>query len=71
MDKGYTPEEVLKQCQRLDQAGIGYRFFYLTGISGAGRGAQGARKSAELFNRLHPQLIGSSMLTIYPESRLY
>ena len=71
MDKGYTPEEVLKQCQRLDQAGIGYRFFYLTGISGAGRGAQGARKSAELFNQLHPQLIGSSMLTIYPESRLY
>lgn len=71
MDKGYGPEDVLTQCQRLDGAGIGYNFFYLTGISGAGRGREGAVASAELFNRLHPRLIGSSMLTIYPNSRLY
>lgn len=71
MDKGYTPEDVLTQCRRLDAAGISYNFFYLTGISGAGRGREGAMASAELFNRLHPRLIGSSMLTIYPNSRLY
>lgn len=71
MDKGYAPEDVLTQCQRLDGAGIGYSFFYLTGISGAGRGQAGAEASAALFNRLHPRLIGSSMLTVYPESRLY
>lgn len=71
MDKGYAPEDVFIQCQRLDRAGIGYSFFYLTGISGAGRGGAGAEASAALFNRLHPRLIGSSMLTVYPESRLY
>ena len=54
MDKGYTPEDVLVQCQRLDRAGIGYNFFYLTGIAGAGEGERSAKASAEVFNRLHP-----------------
>ena len=67
---GYD-EDVLAQCRRLDAAGIGYNFFYLTGVSGAGRGREGAIASAELFNRLHPRIVGSSMLTIYPNSRLY
>ena len=71
MDKGYTPEDILTQCQRLDRAGIGYNFFYLTGIAGAGQGERSALASAELFNRLRPRLIGSSMLTLYPDSRLY
>ena len=71
MDKGYTPEDILAQCQRLDRAGIGYNFFYLTGIAGAGQGERSAKASAEVFNRLHPRLIGSSMLTVYPDSRLY
>lgn len=71
MNKGYGPEEITAQCRRLDRAGIRYSFFYLAGISGAGRGAGGARKSAEVFNQLHPQIIGSSMLTVYPESALY
>lgn len=71
MDKGYTPEDISVQCQRLDRAGIGYNFFYLTGIAGAGEGERSAKASAEVFNRLHPRLIGSSMLTIYPDSALY
>ena len=71
MDKGYTPEDILTQCRRLDRAGIGYNFFYLTGIAGAGQGERSAIASAEVFNRLRPRLIGSSMLTLYPDSRLY
>lgn len=71
MDKGYAPEDILVQCQRLDRAGIGYNFFYLTGVAGAGQGERSALASAALFNRLRPRLIGSSMLTVYPDSRLY
>ena len=71
MDYGYTPEDILVQCRRLDQAGIGYRFFYLTGIAGAGQGERSALASAAVFNQLHPRLIGSSMLTVYPDSQLY
>ncbi|MCI8601377.1 MAG: radical SAM protein [Oscillospiraceae bacterium] len=71
MNKGYSAETIIKQAERLDRAQISYNFFYLAGISGAGRGKEGALKSAEAFNRTHPKIIGSSMLTIFPESQLY
>ncbi len=71
MDKGYAPEDILIQTRRLDEAGIGYHFFYLAGIAGAGRGRESAARSAEVFNQTHPRRIGSSMLTVFPESRLY
>ena len=71
MHKGYLSEDILIQCKRLDQAGIHYHFFYLTGISGAGRGRESAKSTAEICNQLHPLIIGASMLTIYPTSELY
>ena len=71
MNKGYTAADIVKQCQRLDQAGIHYSFFYLVSISGAGRGEIGAKATADVCNRLHPTLIGVNMLTIYPDSELY
>ena len=71
MNKGYTADDIVKQCQRLDQAGIHYSFFYLVSISGAGRGEIGAKATADVCNQLHPTLIGVNMLTIYPDSELY
>lgn len=71
MNKGYLSIDIVEQCRRLDEAGISYNFFYLTGISGAGRGEEGARATAKVCNQLHPKLIGANMLTIYPESELY
>ena len=71
MDKGYAPEDIIAQTRRLDGAGIGYHFFYLAGIAGAGKGAESAVRSAEVFNRTRPRRVGSSMLTVFPESRLY
>lgn len=70
MDKGYLTADILEQCGRLDRAGIRYNFFYLTGISGAGRGEEGARLTAAVCNRLHPGIVGANMLTVYPDSRL-
>lgn len=71
MNKGYAAADIVEQCQRLDQAGIRYSFFYLAGISGAGRGEAGAIATAGVCNRLHPELIGVNMLTVYPDSELY
>ena len=71
MRKGYTSSDILTQCKRLEQADIEYGFFYLTSISGKGRGEAGAKASAEVFIQLHPFLVGPNMLTIYPESDLY
>ena len=71
MDKGYQAQEIVRQAQRLDRAGISYHFMYLAGLAGAGQGEEGARRSAEIFNQTRPKIIGSSMLTVYPESRLF
>ena len=71
MNKGYTSSDIIKQCQRLDFAGIHYSFFYLVSISGAGRGEIGAKLTAEICNQIHPTLIGANMLTIYTDSELY
>lgn len=71
MDKGYTSNDIVEQTHRLDLANISYNFFYLTGISGAGNGVNGAMESAKVFNQTNPKIIGSSMLTIYPESKLF
>lgn len=71
MKKGYAASDIVAQCRRLDKAGIHYNFFYLTGISGAGRGEIGAKLTAEICSQLHPNLICANMLTIYPDSELY
>ncbi len=71
MHKGYLAQDIITQCQRLDHANISYRFFYLTGISGARKGEKSAQATATVCNQLHPQLIGANMLTVYPDSLLY
>ncbi|MDD3277978.1 MAG: radical SAM protein [Lachnospiraceae bacterium] len=71
MNKGYQAQEIVKQTHRLDKVNITYNYFYLTGVSGAGHGVEGALESAKIFNMTHPKIIGSSMLTIFPESELY
>lgn len=71
MNKGYQSSDIVEQCKRLDEAGISYHFFYLTGISGAGQGEEGARMTAEVCNKLSPKLVGANMLTIYSQSELF
>lgn len=71
MNKGYGARDIAEQAARLDGAGVSYSFFYLAGISGAGRGREGAARSAEVFNRTRPKRVGSSMLTVFPNSALY
>lgn len=71
MQKGFGVREIIEECKKLDEVGMEYNFFYLAGIYGAGRGETGAKNTAQVFNRLHPQTIVSSMLTIDKSSELY
>lgn len=71
MNKGYRAKDIIEQCARLDAAGITYAFFYLVGISGKGRGIDGAKRTAATVNHTNPWLIGANMLTIYKSSELY
>ncbi len=71
MHKGFGTKEIIEECKRLDEAGMDYNFFYLAGIYGSGHMEEGVKNTAEVFNQLHPKVIVSSMLTIYPTSELY
>lgn len=71
MNKGYTSADILEQCHKLDEANIEYDIFYLTGIYGKGKSAEGVSETLKIFNRINPKLIGASMLTVYPTSELY
>lgn len=70
MNKGYNADDILSQCQKLDEAGIEYNFFYLTGIYGAGKSEKGVEETLKIFNQLNPKLVGASMLTVYSNSTL-
>ena len=64
MRKGYTSADISEQCRKLDEAGIEYNFFYLTGIYGKGKSRQGVENTLKIFNALNPKIIGASMLTV-------
>lgn len=70
MDKGYESADIVRECHRLDAAGIGYAFFCLAGIAGKGRGIENARATAAVCNQTNPWLVGVNMLTVYKSSEL-
>ncbi len=57
MQKGHSAADIVEQGRRLHKAGIGFTFFYLAGMAGAGRGQQNARASAEVFSAAGPSRI--------------
>jgi len=69
--KGYTADDILKQCRKLDEAGIEYYFVYMTGLAGMGGGTRNAVNSARLFSRLNPYFISVDALTLFPNTKLY
>ena len=71
MHKGFGTKEIIEECKRMDEVGMDYNFFYLAGIYGSGHIEEGVSNTVKVFNKLHPKIIVSSMLTIYPTSELY
>ena len=69
--KGYMADDILKQCRKLDEAGIEYYFVYMTGLVGKGGGTRNAVNSARLFSRLNPYFISVDALTLFPNTKLY
>ena len=71
MNKGYTANDIIEQCKKLEEANIRYNFVYLTGLAGRNKGEQNAVNTANVFNQLHPFTINFVSLTVFPESELY
>lgn len=70
-NKGYSSQDILEQCQKLDDAGIEYYFVYMTGLAGANNGYRNAVNSAKLFSRLNPYFISVDSLTLFPNTEFY
>lgn len=70
-NKGYTSQDILEQCRKLDEAGIEYYFVYMTGLAGKGGGYRNAVNSAKLFSQLNPYFISIDSLTLFPDTDLY
>ena len=70
-NKGYTAEDIIEQCRKLDEAGIEYYFVYMTGLAGQGGGYRNAVNSAKLFSQLNPYFISVDSLTLFPDTELY
>lgn len=71
MSKGYTADDIVEQCKKLEEADIRYHLVYLTGLAGKDGGERNAVRTAEVFNQLHPFTINFVSLTVFPESELY
>lgn len=70
-DKGYTSADILKECLKLDEAGIEYYFVYMTGLAGKGGSHRNAAASAKVFNKLNPYFISVDSLTLFPDTEFY
>lgn len=70
-NKGYTSQDILEQCRKLDEAGIEYYFVYMTGLAGKNGGYHNAINSAKLFSKLNPYFITVDSLTLFPDTKLY
>ena len=70
-NKGYTANDILEQCRKLDEAGIEYYFVYMTGLAGHGNSQRNALHSAEVFSQLNPYFISVDSLTLFPDTQLY
>ncbi|MBO4364941.1 MAG: radical SAM protein [Eggerthellaceae bacterium] len=70
MGKGHTSADIIEQCARLDNAGISYSLFYVTGIAGAGKWEENARATLDVFGQTHPKRIMIHTLTVFPNTPL-
>lgn len=71
VNKGYTSQDILRECRKLEAAGIRYYVIYLGGIAGAGRCRENALKTADIFNQLHPYFLYLTTVTLFPDSQMY
>lgn len=70
MNKGYHADEIVPQLSKMDQAGMPYEVIFLSGLGGKGYGLDHAKKTAAVFNQLHPDRILIAGLTIFPDTPL-
>lgn len=70
INKGYSAQDILEQCHKLEEAGIAYWMTFLNGVAGREHSHEHAVKSALVFNQCKPMLVGTGGLTLFPGTPL-
>ena len=70
INKGYTSQDILEQCHKLEKAGIQYWMTFLNGVAGREHSHEHAVNSAKIFNQCKPMLVGTGGLTLFPGTPL-
>lgn len=70
INKGYTSQDILEQCHKLEEAGIEYWMTFLNGVAGREHSYEHAVNSAKIFNQCNPMLVGTGGLTLFPGTPL-
>lgn len=69
--KGYTASDIIRECQKLEEAGMIYRIIYLGGLGGHSKGIQNALNSAKVLNQIHPSYMILTNVSVLPGTELY
>ncbi len=70
INKGYTSEDIIEQCGKLNDAGIDFWMSFLNGVAGKEHSMDHAINSAEIFSQCNPMLVGTGGLTLFPGTPL-
>ena len=70
INKGYSAQDILEQCHKLEVAGIAYWMTFLNGVAGREHSHEHAVNSALVFNQCKPMLVGTGGLTLFPGTPL-
>lgn len=71
MKKDHNLEQAYREIARMQQAGMIFNAHMMTGIAGKGRGIENAEKTAEFFNRTHPERVINFSLFLHKRAPLY
>lgn len=71
VNKGYTAADILEAGRKMDEAGITYRMIYLGGLAGKGKLVESAKRSAKIFNQIHPYYMMLTNVSVLPGTKLF
>lgn len=70
VNKGYRAADIIEQCGKLTEAGIDFWMTFLNGVAGREHSREHAARSAEVFSRCNPMLVGTGGLVLFPGTPL-
>ena len=70
VNKGYRATDIIEQCGKLTEAGIDFWMTFLNGVAGREHSRNHAERSAEVFSRCNPMLVGTGGLVLFPGTPL-